>query len=269
MHQFGSLPSLTAVADDVLTGHLWLTEYLAGGHLRFRMQPSGLLQFGDRTTVYDDPEALPPQYHLAVRSVREQFDREAFRAADIDPSAVVIHGVATFTTGLAYDWERLPPFVGHDVWVSDTEQYRPPDAVERIFETLGLEPINTIARERRARDFDPTTYTVPPSAWADSTAAGVVVRNKTTGRGVIWPDTAPTSDATQEPDPETLVTQSLTPSRLDRVAATIADPVTVEQLATRVHEHLWHEVFGSVIEAEPPVGLDVIREACRTYLATD
>ena len=269
MHQFDSLPLLAAVADRVLTGHLWLTEYLAGGHLRFQMQPSGLLQFGDRTTVYDDPEVLPPQYRLAVRSVREQFDREAFRSFDIDPSAVVFHGVATFTTGFAYNWDQLPPFVGHDVWVSDAEQYRPPDAVDTIFETLGLEAVNTIARERRARDFDPTAYTVPPSAWGDRTAAGVVVRDKTTGRGVIWPDTAPTSNVPHETDLETLVTEFVTPACLDRIAATITSPLTVEQLATRVHEHLWHEVFGSVIEVEPPVALDVIRQECRTYLAAD
>ncbi|WP_232745062.1 hypothetical protein [Halorubrum aethiopicum] len=66
--------------------------------------------------------------------------------------------MATHRRAIEYDWERLPSFLGHDVWSETAGSFRPPDAAEAIFERLGLDPVNAVERERRARDFDPESY---------------------------------------------------------------------------------------------------------------
>ena len=184
MHPFPPVPHVDDAPAELLeSGHLWILEAVAGAPLRFRLLESGLVEFGDADRVYANPEDLPPQYGHAVRHVRETLDREALRAAVDDIEAVVFFGQATQYRGVDYDWDRMPSFLGTEIWAADTERFRPPDAVDGIFERLGLDAITPIAQEVRARDFDPETYDVPDSAWYDGPAAGVVIRDKSGHRG--------------------------------------------------------------------------------------
>jgi len=196
MRRFPPLPDLDdeEAPDDVLEGHLWLLELIDGSGLRFRMDDSGLLRFGGPEATYADLDAVPLALRSAVRCVRDRFDREALRSAVDDPAGVTFFGVATHRRGTDYDWDRLPSFLGTDVWVGGGGEadagttdgaFRPPDSVAAIFDGVGLDPVNAVAREVNARDFDPDRYAVPASAWRDGPAAGVVVRNKRGGRGRI------------------------------------------------------------------------------------
>lgn len=173
-------PTLTVDALDELPegGHLWILEDVVGAPLRFRLRSTGMIQFGDADRMYDHPEELPAQYRHAVRSIRTALDREALRAAVDDVESIVFVGEAMQYRGLDYDWERTPSFLGREIWAADTGQFRPPDAVDRIFRRLGLDPINAVDQEVRARDFQAETYSVPASAWYDGPAAGVVIRDK-------------------------------------------------------------------------------------------
>lgn len=282
MKRYPSIPPVADAPDDLLTGHLWLLELIDGWHLRFRMEESGLLRFGDRDADYDDPESLPAAYRHAVRHVRERFDRESLRAAVDDVTDVVFFGVATHRRTVGYDWERLPSFLGHDVWSTAAESFRPPDAAEAIFEQLGLTSVNAIERERRARDFDPTAYAVPSSAWYDGPAAGVVVRNKAGGRGVIRASDLPADSPDEKrsarseaarPDHAGSTAVDFSPAathatrrRLERIAARMTDrgtPVTAEELTRRAFDELLRERHGELPGADPAL------EAVRSELATE
>jgi len=172
----------TPTVDDVDklpdTGHLWILEQVVGAPLRFRLRESGVIQFGDADRLYDRPDELPSQYRHAVRYIQTRLDRDALRAAVDDVDKIVFIGEALQYQGLDYDWERTPSFVGSDIWSADSEAFRPPDAVDGIFRRLGLDPVNALEQEIRARDFQPETYSIPQSAWYDGPAAGVVIRDK-------------------------------------------------------------------------------------------
>lgn len=223
MHPYPSTPRLADAPPDLFeSGHLWLLEHVVGDPLRFRLQPSGRIQFGDRTRVFD-ADGVPTTYEHAVSHVRERLDRERLRRAVDDPSAVLFSGVAMHAAGVDYEWERTPSFLGVDVWSGDREQYRPPDAAAQIFEQLGLHPVNAVEKERNARDFDPESYTMPESAWYDGPAAGVVVRNKRGGRALLE---NPSVDTTRE----------ITPldGSPDEVAAAVAPTALFDRLAARL-----------------------------------
>lgn len=223
MHPYPSTPRLADASPDLFeSGHLWLLEHVVGDPLRFRLQPSGRIQFGDRTRVFD-ADGVPTTYEHAVSHVRERLDRERLRRAVDDPSAVLFSGVAMHAAGVDYEWERTPSFLGVDVWSGDREQYRPPDAAAQIFEQLGLHPVNAVEKERNARDFDPESYTMPESAWYDGPAAGVVVRNKRGGRALLK---NPSVDTTRE----------ITPldGSPDEVAAAVAPTALFDRLAARL-----------------------------------
>lgn len=226
-------------------GHLWVQELLDGAHLRFQLRDTGEIRFGDRDRTWRGDD-VPLAYEHAVEHVRTELDRGALRAAVDDVDSVVFFGEAMHRQGIDYDWHRTPSVLGFDVWDADREQFLPPDAVERVFMRLGLEPINTFRKEVRASDFGANADEVPESAWRDGPAAGLFVRNKTGGRATV-PNPDVEWDAPVEPldgTPEALAARLATDDRFRRAAADLESgdrPVT--------HERLFERVFREILRA--------------------
>lgn len=267
MKAYPSIPLLADAPDELLdSGHLWLTEWIDGAVLRIQLRESGLLRFGDREQVYDDPDAIPAPYRPAVQHVRERLDRNALRAAVDDVESVVLFGAATYRRTIEYDWDRIPPFLGFDVWSDDAETFRPPDVTEKVFEQLGLTPVNAFERERNTRDFDPGTYRVPDSAWYDGPAKGVVIHNKKGGRAkLLHPDFETTDDLSPIDDsPEELAERLATDRRFEAIAADLrsrGQPVSFETLHERAFEAIVREEHGRLFDGDSSVDLLAFRSA--------
>lgn len=222
MKSYPAIPHVDEAPPGLLeSGHLWLQELVDGGQLRFQLRESGVLRFADSRRPFGDE--APPPYRHAVRHVRETLDRAALRAAVDDVESVTFVGVSTHRRAVPYDLARTPSVLGVDVWDDDREAFLPPDAVERVFDTLGLATVNTFQREVRATDFDPTPDAIPDSAWYDGPAAGVVLRNKT-GDVAVLPNPAVAVDPEFEP--------------LDGDADTVAERLVTDALLRRVVEGL-------------------------------
>lgn len=264
MQDFPSIPRVENAPEELFTeGHLWILEKVDGAGLRFQVRDSGLVRFGDRTTVYDDPAAVPDPYQHAVRHVRENLDREALRAAVDDVEAVVFFGEATHHHTIDYDWARTPSFLGFDVWAAD-RGYLSPDAVEGIFERLGLQPVNAVERELPARDFDPERYTVPASAWYDGPAAGVVIRNKRGQRAkLLHPDFREgTETVTVDASAEELAARYATDRRFETVVESLeasGQQVTFDALYERVLEDIVREHHQTLYQGSESVDLQAFR----------
>jgi len=244
-------------------GHLWVLEHVDGGLLRFQLREDGSLRFGDRTTVYGDAASVPLPDRAAVRYVREHLDREALRAAVDDPGQVVFFAVSTHRRALPYEFDRLPPALGLDIW--DGDRFLTPDAVHQIFEQLGLEPVPAIERELPARDFDPDRYTVPESAWYDGPAAGVVVCNKRGDRTrLLHPEFRDEPSVTVDGDAESLAAAYTTRHLFDRLVTELQDhgqPVTVDTLSERALEVLAREHHHELYLADDHVDMRRVRAA--------
>lgn len=282
MRSFPPLPDIgdSHTSGDLLEGHLWLLELIDGTGLRFHMDESGLIRFGDADRVYEPSETVPLPLRSAVRHVRDRFDREALRSSVEDPSGVVFFGVAAHYRSINYDWDGMPPFLGTDVWSESSGSsgssggasgaFRPPDAVAAIFDGIGLAAVNAVEREVNARDFDPNSYSMPESAWYDGPAAGVVVRNKRGGRGTLAERGLDGGENRGEADiddegPTALAERHVTENRLERVADAIerrGEPVRVDTLADRIVESIARETpirFGGT--SGTSVDTDLFRTA--------
>lgn len=266
MQNFPATPLVGDAPDDLLaSGHLWLLEWVDGAPLRFQLQESGLLHFGDRDRVYDDPGDVPAPYQHAVRHVRDRLDRDALRRAVDDVERVVFFGQATVHHAIDYDWERMPSFLGVDVWSAERESFHPPDAVEQIFEQLGLEPVNAVEREVNARDFDPERYDLPWSKWYDGPAAGVLIRNKRGQRAkLLHPDVETGDEPPVDGTAEELAARSATEGRFETLVTELEDaeaPVTPETLAERAFEAIVREEYSRLARRDSAVEMDAFRAA--------
>jgi hypothetical protein len=256
-----------APEDRFEEGHLWLFEKVDGAHLRFQLQNAGYLRFGDRNRTYD-PEEVPDPYQHAVRHIQHHLDRGALRQAVGDVESVVFFGEAMHRHAIDYDWERTPSFLGFDIWAAG-DGFRPLDTIEDIFERLGLTPVNSVAREVRARDFDPEGYTVPESAWYDGPAEGVVVRNKRGGRAKLLHPAFREVDETVPVDApaEQLAEKYATPRRFEKLAAKIEDggeAVTVDRLARRAFEDIVREEYKQLYHGQQGVDIETLRSEIAT-----
>ncbi len=231
-----------------------------------QLHDSGLLRVGDRDRVYEDPDEIPVSYRHAARHVRERLDRGALRAAVDDVESVVLFGVATHYHAIEYDWDRLPSFLGFDVWSADAKAFRPPDAAEKIFERLGLAPVNAFEREFNTRDFAPDSYSIPDSAWYDGPAAGVVVRNKTGGRATLFhPEYRARSDPVpRDVSAEELIDAYATDRRFERIETTLRnreEAVPFDTMYERVFESIVREAHGRIVAGGSSVDLSALRSA--------
>ena len=239
MKSYPRIPALDAAPDALLDGgHLWLLEKIDGYQLRFQVDASGYIQFADRERRFADPDAIPWPYRCATRHVRTRFDRTAFREAVDDPTAVTFFGIATIHRSIPYDWDRIPPVLGFGIYSEKAGTFLTPDRVNAIFDRLGLDPVNSIARELPARDVDPTDIDVPMSTWYDGRAAGVIIEDKRGHRaqGVQTSD-SPGSLTDQAPvsgtDPAVAIDRLLTDgrrSRLTDAVRTVAGSVSFDAL---------------------------------------
>lgn len=260
MKQFPSIPRVKEAPPELLDGgHLWLQERIDGAHLRFQLRDSGLLRFGDRTRVFDTDE-IPEPYRHAVRYVRERFDRQALRDTLDDVESVTFSGVATHRHAIDYDWDRLPSFLGVDVWSDAKGRFLAPDAAEGIYDRLGLRAVNAFEKEVRAVDFDPDSYEIPESAWYDGPAKGTVLRNKTGQRGKLlrptfWDEdggsTPAATDSSVEMSAEELARAHATDDRFESVVRKLEAEersVTFDAVFERVVEGVFreehHRLFG-------------------------
>lgn len=293
MKQFPSIPRVENAPPDLFeSGHLWIQEKVDGANFRFRLRESGMLQFGDRSRVHSGDD-IPEPYHHAVRHVREQFDREALRNSVADVESVVFFGEAMHEHAIDYDWERVPSFLGFDVWDADERgssssrtqsddadegRFLPPDAVEQAYERLGLQPINAVQKEVRATDFDPDSYEIPQSDWYDGPAEGVVLRNKTGGRAKLHhsdfrevDDTVPVDVSAEEVEgttedaeaiAEVLARKYATRHRVEKIVRKLEDrgqSVTFDAVYERVVEDIVREEHKQLFHGERSIDVGAFR----------
>jgi hypothetical protein len=265
MKEFPPVPrAADAPADLFASGHLWLQEYVDGLPLRFSLEESGLVVFGDEETT-SRTESMPLPVQHAVRHVRDRLDRDALREAVPAVESITFFGVATTHRVIAYDWDRTPSFLGVDVWSGSRERYLPPDTVEKIFERLDLHPVNAFRKEVRAVDFDPSAYEVPQSAWYDGPAAGALVRSKTGGRAKLLDPafeaaTADPLDVTAAEAAERFVTDARVETAAAALEATGAQ-VGTDAVIERVLEAVVRERHGRLAHDETPFDLAAFRSA--------
>lgn len=261
-------PSIPEVGDDApaFEGHLWLLEAVEGSLLRFQLRESGAIRFGGERRRYRDDDAIPRQCRRAVRHVRERLDRAALRRAVDDVSDLTFVGWATHRERVDYDWQRLPPFLGLEVYAADVDAFRPPDAVEGIFDRLGLDPVNAVEREVHSRDFVLGTDAIPDSAWYDGPAAGVVIRDKRGNRAQFR-----NSKISEQPpasidadDAASLAEAIATRQRFERVAGRLRErgqEPTVDALRDRLLEDVYREEHGRLSGGEEEVTESALRTA--------
>ncbi|MFP4175254.1 MAG: hypothetical protein ACLFSW_05690 [Halobacteriales archaeon] len=258
------------MSEESLSGHVWVQELFTGEPLRFRVASSGFVEFGTHGEVFGAD--VPLRFRAAARCVREQLDRSALRGSVEDTESVTFLGTATVYKGLEYDWSALPAFVGVDVWSDKKEAYLTPDAASSAYSSLGLAPLPAFEKETDAERAPIGAYTsgdLPESRFRYGPAAGVLVRDKSGGRGEVRiPMEGETVTA-----PEEVVSRYVTEERVRNAVEEVgtADDARFEKVLGRVTERMVRERYADLYKGGGPAMTEreirsTVAESVRRYL---
>jgi hypothetical protein len=248
-----SFPETPPLSDASFSGHLWIQELVTGGRLGFQVAPSGLISFGTPERGFGAEDDVPLRYRRATEEVRENLDLGALRGAvgDADTESVTFFGVATLYEGIEYDWSELPPFLGVDIRSEEKEAYLSPDAATGAYDSLGLSSLPAVEKEAPAEYTDLEIYVsgdMPASEFRDGTAAGVLVRDKSGGRGESWreEDTeSPSTELSPEEAADRYVTQERIEGAVESLRETEGAP-SVEAVLERVVADTVREEYSNL-----------------------
>lgn len=266
MKPYPSLPDLDAAAHEAFEGSVWIRELVVGEGLQFGVTEGGYLRFaaGGRTFEADPPLRL----RRSVGHVRRRFDVDALLRESSDPAELVFYGVATVRDGVEYDWDRLPPFLGFDVWNGGRGRWLANDAVERAFDGLGLAAVNAVEKELPVRHFYPERYEMPDSEWYDGPAAGIVVRDSHGNRAARRNPGVRGTTADYPTDPEALASTVVTTEFVERLADDRDHGATFDELFEATLEEsfrLAHGVVEGWDEAERRTFRGAVAEHVRAF----
>ncbi|MFB6125122.1 MAG: hypothetical protein ABEJ59_04100 [Halanaeroarchaeum sp.] len=267
MRPYRSLPTLADAPEVLDGGHLWLQEYVPGPVLAVAVEESGLLRFGIDGREIEPP---PPSLERSVEHLRRTFDRDRFREGVDDVTEFVFYGTVTRNEGHPYEWSDLAPFLGLDIWSAEEDRYVAPDVAERVFAAVGVDPLPAFRKELPVSQFDPERYTVPESHWDDRQAAGVVVRNKSGGMGLLR--TATFSPATDPPDELETVVLPLVSQHIDRILVELGTDVCavdVDVLTDRIRAVVARVAYADLaplLESRPEAFQETVGDAVRSIV---
>lgn len=159
IHQLGheDIKDIFSNPEDIIR----IEEKVDGANFRFMLK-EGKLLFGSRTQGlgYEDVE-IGGNWKRCIEYIKKNINRKELN--NLPP--IIICGECMVQHSIAYDWERVPPFLGFDIMDLTSGQFIPNKDV--IFEKLNLPTVKTINHHIKVKDL-PKEFNdniVPPSAY--------------------------------------------------------------------------------------------------------
>lgn len=166
---------------------LIIKEKLDGANFRFTFNEDDQLVFGSKNVEYidedgepaydsSDYEKLDSRFTNAIEYIREEVD-----VSGKTWQRYTFFGENMVSHSLEYEWEKIPQFIGFDVY--DHAEYRWLTVKEayNLFDKLGLETAPIImsvdAGAFKQKHNSEEGFPIPESQWRDGKGEGVVIIN--------------------------------------------------------------------------------------------
>lgn len=154
-----------------------IQEKIDGSNFRFMIK-DGYIIFGSRTQelTEDKEHKYQKNFQRCIEFIRDTLNG----IGDLSKfNNCIFYGENCIKHSLTYDWDKIPPFLGFDIYNLELDEYVDFEQIKEVFEMLHL-PIVPIIKEITAKEaimekID-DSY-VPQSVYAPRQAEGVVFKN--------------------------------------------------------------------------------------------
>lgn len=155
--------------EGLLDGKLIIQEKIDGGNFRF-MFKDDLMIVGSRTQVLDDSNENITAWERVIKYLSEQ-------TKDKKKEGVIFFGEAILRHTLNYDFDKMPAFLGFDVWDIDKEVFLPYKKVVKLFKQYNIELCPFIKEGVWGKDLSEKDLEIPRSKYVDNWAEGIMIKN--------------------------------------------------------------------------------------------
>jgi len=159
-------------------------EKMDGANVRVYITKKKQIIFGSRTQQLTSDKGedtnVEKNFRRCVNYVREKW--EDIKNKNINISGYIIYGENMIKHTMQYDWEKIPPFLGFDIYDIKTGKYLNYKDAKKIFKNLNLDmvPLIKVCKVKEIKEI--TEEDIPKSAYVslssqDQKAEGVVYKN--------------------------------------------------------------------------------------------
>lgn len=161
-----------------------IEEKIDGANFRFMITKEGNIIFGSRTQQLTSDEGedtnVEKNFRRCVEFIREKWNNLKYDGTNL--SHLIFYGENMVKHTMNYDWEKIPPYLGFDIYDITENEYVDGYHKQMIFEQIGLEtvPIIKICKAKEITKIEDNS--VPESKYAsissqDRQAEGIVFKN--------------------------------------------------------------------------------------------
>jgi hypothetical protein len=151
-----------------------IEEKIDGANFRFMLNniyDENRIIFGSRGKVLGyEHDTIGGVWERCVKFIKDTVKVRDF-------TDMVIFGECCHKHTMNYDWEKIPPFLGFDIWNINDGSFLDYNQKKYVFDELGLTmvPLKEIIRAGDIKEI--TTDIIPQSQYANTYAEGVVFKN--------------------------------------------------------------------------------------------
>jgi len=165
--------------DDTIV----IQEKIDGGNFRFYFTQEGEIIFGSRTQQLTsnkgEDDNVAKAFKKVIAFVREKIKESNKNTREL--SQYIFYGEACFKHTITYDYEKMPLFLGFDVFHREANTFIEPSQMEKLFASLHLETVPTIKICTAKEIQSITDADVPNQKYAllsakDAKAEGIVLK---------------------------------------------------------------------------------------------
>lgn len=248
-----------------LSDEISITEKMDGGNFRFIIR-DGKIIFGSRTQQLTSDEGedtnIQKNFLRCVNFLREQIWSKVDVSEFKKYEKCIFFGEAMIKHTMDYDWDKIPPFLGFDIYDKENERYLNIKDSISIFDSLGLEMVPIIKTISAGEIKEMNEDMIPVSKYTPHKAEGIVLKNynkqlmtkivqekfkeknkEMFGGGKKFADT----------DEEFLTAVYCTNARIDKMIFKLIDDgekldmTMMKKLPTKVYKDIWEENWQEII----------------------
>ncbi len=168
--QIGSdeIKDLLTTPDDEIV----IEEKVDGANFRFMVSSDGRIVFGSRSqSLGDDKQDIGGNWKRCVEHIKSK------SANFLTDMPYIYYGECMVQHSIAYDWQRVPPFLGFDILDLTTGKFLNWEARNALFKRMGLDVVPHIKTCKASEITKLDDSVIPQSSYYPGQAEGLMFKN--------------------------------------------------------------------------------------------
>lgn len=157
----------------ILDSRVEITEKIDGFNARIMLKDK--LVFGSRNREL--AEVGEKQFTRFMVYIKELFNTKNLKDINKQYSTLILYGEGITRHTIGYDFDKMPPFIGYDIYSINENKFLDSITRQKIFKELGIEYVHVIDKGKFSVKHK---FEVPQSVYYNGPAEGLVIKSEIT-----------------------------------------------------------------------------------------